>query len=661
MNFPPLDDSPVVFAMLFGVTISLLGLAVAVIGGFHQANESREQIPGRTIGMLVGLTATGALTGVTMIRLRWIEYMGEAPVFTAWILIGLGLFFVLYKAPNFPAKPYHVERPLGINVSVLMVVVFMATAILVSPSLATWCCGGADSELTTANHSDGSNTGKRSVQRPATKRAVARKGQLVVDVKPLQGTVNVGATVPFEVTITNNIGIGITDLKLEAAPGHTIGGREPGVFELSELPHNGFWGPVWFTTRMMNPGPRQKMELSLSYVEAGTESQMKKKGSWLGPVAGPKLKIERTFYVGSDLTVGQGVDVSLDVKNTGDAPAYSLKIKPDPTNLFEIIEQPAFPETLLAGESFVSSYKAKAVVAGGRPLEKPPIATFKDEASNDYTTSSRELVNFLCSSPRKCSKEDTIVVQEVPSDSIPALTLRRPPLLFSDQLSLRFQIPPGSNQELPLVLHHDGERDLDVRVEMGDAKAPFLSEFKRSVPVKAGDEQSVPVSFSVPQGTALGNYEASLTLSLLDSSGIVQGNPREIGILVQVTEVTISHNLSSERLNVNEPIVVNTTVTNTSNRKVKVQVEEKITTGGMSVSSVDATPACGAGGIEGQVFSQTCMLAPKAVLIRQIQLKATDAMPRKKRLTGTIRYDRGDGTLVFASDIVIFNVVLPGG
>ena len=338
MNFPPLDDSPVVFAMLFGVTISLLGLGVAVIGGFHKANESREQIPGRTIGMLVGLTATGALTGVTMIRLRWIEYMGEAPVFTAWILIGLGLFFVLYKAPTFQAKASHVERPWGKNVSVLMVVVFMATAILVSPSLATWCCGGADSELTTANHSDGSNTGKRSVQRPATKRAVARKGQLVVDVKPLQGTVNVGATVPFEVTITNNIGLGITDLKLEAAPGHTIGGREPGVFELSELPHSGFWGPVWFTTRMMNPGPRQKMELSLSYVEAGTESQMKKKGSWLGPVAGPKLKIERTFYVGSDLIVGQVVDVSLDVKNMGDAPAYSLKITPDPTNLFEIIE-----------------------------------------------------------------------------------------------------------------------------------------------------------------------------------------------------------------------------------------------------------------------------------------------------------------------------------
>ena len=629
MEFIPATGMALITAAMVALLTILLSWVVAVfVAQWLSGQHSGREMPwfGKVI-FLVFMTS-GVFLGLTIVQLLWGTQLGSFGKIAIWTIISIGLL-VAFRSGSY--RPMW-ERVWIKKQSVVLVALIMVIGVPTAPHFAEMLGD------VTVNSAD--STVKD--QRPPI-------GEISLEVVPPNDGLTVGTPALLGVIVDNQSGNDIRDVQLtllssggfsaEKSPLRIYSNNRP-------LSYGKKWSPDFFIVKPLKGG-EQSFNFSLTYTDSSGTTQ-RNPGQWIAKVSGPVLVVERRIYATPPLVKGQEVDVQIYVRNAGEAPAYNMQLTPGLGIDFRNEGSPVFEPILNPGEGKVfPSYRTVAAEAVEGSEFAPPSITFEDTAKNGYSydlnSASVSVINFICLSPDECRQQNSIDILRPSADYVPPQPAGNfMPALFIVPGELVFQIPPGGSGQQKLILRHDGDSHMrvDARVITSEVQlvAEFLEKFQSNMAVSAGKDAELPVSFSMPNETPLGNYEGTLVLQLSDRIGRAIGEPYKIKIKIEVSTVLITHSISSPNVAVGEDIIINTLVRNVSDFSACVQILESIPQGGISIISLDNEPIGTEPGITGEIYSQMHKLSRNHSVNRTIVISARDADPEVKHLVGEVRY-----------------------
>ena len=449
---------------------------------------------------------------------------------------------------------------------------------------------------------------------------------------PWHESVKVGETVQMGVSVSNNSGAPISGLII-APDGESVElVEDPAPLRHERLESTATLGPLIFQVRFPRPG-RQDVRFKVSYVD---EAQQARDVSnvWAGDVAGPRLTVTRYIFSSDVVNAGQVVDVQVVVKNTGLAPLYGLHLEPNLLGHFQLTSIPDWPDVLESGKEYTAFYSAVADTPGEGPLQ-PPVALFLDGADNRYdTVQDPEAVdmsvsNSFCTSPRQCQAGERIRVASTdPGVAQPpiASTSLSPVVLNVDPSSESAQFQPGVDHPHSLIVSHDGENQVYLKVELVNSARLALNGFDRTIPLAPGEKKVISGSVSVPSDTPLGVYHPVLQLQQVDLRGDpLRVVPHTVTTSFTVTLVKIERIITHNELGVGDEVNVETIVTNVSDQVLTVNFVESFKTGGMSVSYEVQSPGGGDSESRGNLYQNKRRFEPGETVKRVFNAKANES------------------------------------
>lgn len=566
--------------------------------------------------------------GLAIVQSLWGTQLGSYSKVAIWTIISFGLLISFRFGSHRPMwKPVW-----KMSKSVVLVALIMVIGVTTAPHLAEML------GKVTVNAADGK-----------IKKNSPPNGEVSLVVVPPNDELTVGTPTLLGVIVDNQSRKDIGDVHLTLLSSVGFSAEESALRVYSDnrpLSHGKKWSPDFFIVKPLRGG-EQSFNFSLTYTDNSGATQRKPE-EWIAHVSGPVLEVERRIYATPPLFKGQEIDVQLFVRNSGGAPAYNLRLTPGLGVDFKNEGSSVFGPILNPGEGKVfPSYRTVAAEAVEGSEFAPPSITFEDTAKNQYNNEAKSgfvnVVNFICLSPDDCRQQDSIdILLPSPDYTPPPPAGNFMPALFIVPGELQFQMPPGGSGQQMLILSHDGNSPMrvDARVISSETKlvADFLEKFQSNLTVSAGKDAEMPVSFSMPNGTPLGNYEGTLVLQLSDSGGRKIGAPYKIKIKVEVSTVLITHSISSSNVAVGEDITIKTLVRNVSDFSACVQILESIPQGGINVISIDSGAIGMEPGSTGEVYSQIHKLGRNLSVNRTLVVSARDADPEVKHLVGEVRY-----------------------
>lgn len=646
MEFIPTTGMALIAAAIVALLTILFSWVVAVfLAQVLLVRHTGHEMPwfGKATFLLV--MTLEVFLGLAIVQSLWGAQLGSYTKIAIWTIISFGLLISFRFSSHRPMwKPTWKTSK-----SVVLVALIMVTGVTTAPRLMEMLGNVTVKPV---------NGPIKALGRPA--------GQVYLEVIPWNDELTVGNPTLLGITVENQSGNNISNLQLDLPPQDGFSTEDASARGYGALSPDKKWLPDYFTVKPLSSGD-QSFVFRLSYMEDNTGARKSIQQTWRSNVLGPVLEIERRIFTNPPLFKGQEVAVQLFVQNSGGAPAYNLQLTPRIGVDFINGGSPMFMAILGPGEGRMISYRTIAAEAAEGSIFEPPLVVFKDAAHNQYSTvggnAIASVVNFVCLSPNDCHQQDSLdILRRPPNLTPPPPDSSLMPILYIDPPVLHFQIPPGGNQEIKLTLRHSGNFNMRVNATVstreGRSDGGFLREFVSNLAVPGGDYAILPVSFSVPNDTSLGDYEGTLVLQLSDGAGQQVGEPYKINMKVEVSTVLIRHSISSPNASVGEEVTIETIVSNVSNQEARVKIYEYIPEGGISILSLDNVPIGVGKGSTGQVYVQEYTLTPLVnnIMKRVIVVSARDADPGVKRLVGEVRYQLADGTEGSASDTVTLKV-----
>jgi len=479
-----LGTSPVVFALFLGLSLFILGWAAAVvIRQTHDRHHFQMPMPGKLV--YLAITAVGALAGVTMIQLGWVEYLGTGPFIQSLVFLSIGLFGALYVAAKIP----YYENAWGARRSALLVVVIMAVSVIISPHLVKGSLA-----LTT-----GVQTGV--VLTPVVQTPALTEGNgvpLILQLEISAPEIGVGQSAVAAVRLANEGNTLFRDVKLDVdlSTGLIITEKQEWA--------GGALGPGESREFFYVLFPRQAGEhefgVGVNYIGAAQAQKTISKTVDLRALA-PKVEVQRLLSA-EKVRSGDKVTTFVTFKNVGKVVVRDLKLLDRVPEEFAVVEgsNSFHLDFLRLGDSTGFSYTVEVGELAGTysmGLETNPV-TFKDLAGNEYTVSEQHKLIEVIREDGPSARSPVIMSLEVPS-----LRVHTP--------VLEFMLTPGESHTIPLKISELGSADASLSLQLEGALAPWISTTSHQIITKASST-NIPITLAIPADTMPGRYEGRLNL-----------------------------------------------------------------------------------------------------------------------------------------------------
>ena len=616
---------PMVFALFFCLPLFVAAVVLVLLLQIACERRSGGSIRHATpplpvrIALPVSILAT-AIVVLHFVRPVWREPIGLFDTIAFWVVLSLGIQLSVYIGSHVSycwKKYWKFGKETAIGLA--LVVLFGTAATL------------AIDDLPVNGGPPAAGDSARAVPSGAPDRAFPGTVSLQLTT-PWDETVKVGETVQMGVTVSNNSGSPISSLIIEPAE-ESVGLVEDTIaLQHERLENSTTLGPLIFQVRFPRPG-QQSVRLKVSYVD---EAQQAKdiSNAWTGDVAGPRLAVTRYIFSSDVVNQGQVVDVQVVVKNTGQAPLYGLQMQPDLLGHFRLTNSPVWPDVLEPGKEYPAFYSAVADTPGDGPLQRPE-ALFLDGAGNLYDSAqdpqavAMSVSNSFCSSPRQCQVGERIKVEPAApgssQQSIPSSSLS-PVTLLVDPSSEDAQFQPGVDHPHSLIVWHDGEDQIYVKVELVNSAGLALKGFDRTIPLAPGEKKVISGSVSVPLDTSLSVYHPVLQLQQVDPRGSpLRVVPHTATLAFTVTLVKIERIVTHNHLGVGDEVSVETIVTNLSDQVLNVDFVESFKSGVMSVYFEVQSPTGSGGDSRGNLYQNKRRFGPGETVKRVFNAKANES------------------------------------
>ena len=614
---------PALFALLLWILLFPAAVVLALLLQFTAERFSGGSRPyGLPAWVRIALPVSLLALVVAVLHFArpvWQEPMSLANTIAFWAVLALGIYLAARIGSRVTYWEYEWQFGKTTAIALALFALLGTGASLAIKDLHV--AGGTPA----AGKSDPSGTAG------ATFRAAPGTVSLQIDT-PWHGTVKVGETVQMGVTVSNNSGSPISGLVIAPDGDSANLVEDPAPRQHERLENTATIGPLIYQVRFSRPG-RQTLGFQVGYVDEAQQTR-EARNVWAGEVAGPRLAVTRYIFGSDVVNAGQVVDVQVVIKNTGQAPLYGLHLEPNLLGHFRLRNSPKWPEVLEPGKEYPAFYSAVADTPGEGPLQ-PPVAQFLDGAGNRYDTAQdpegveMSVSNSFCTSPRQCQAGDRISVAPsapgLPGQPVQSASLS-PVTLAVDPSSEGAQFQPGVDHPHSLIVSHDGENQVYVKVELVESAGLVVNGFDRTIPLAPGEKKVISGSVSVPPDTALGVYHPVLELQQVDPRGDpLRVVPHTVTASFTVTLVKIERIFIHNELGVGDEVSVETVVTNLSDQILNVDFIESFKTGRMSVSSEVQSPIGGEGESRGNLYQHKSRFEPGETVRRVFSAKANES------------------------------------